>query len=452
MTGRAWTLLLLLLIALPAGGTAVLRCEAEPPRLELPESLLVGGAGATATIAVEDAGSGLRSLRVVLVHAQGEAVLLERSFARSPMPLVGERVARESVELEIDPQELELNQSGDAVLRIAATDHAWRNRFAGNRTEGEIPVTLDFHSPRLRTGRGLIYPRRGGSGMFSYAVNETTQRDGIEVAGRFFPGVPAGRGPLGEQRVVLFAIPVDAEEKVKVRLLARDLAGNGAGRSGFARVREREFPETRIALSDRFLEGKVRELAAELGVDAEDPVAAFQEINTRVRAENEARIQEVLAESEPTPLFTGAFEQWRNSQVTSGFAERRGYYAGEERVSEAVHYGYDLASFSNAPVHASGAGRVVFAEPLGIYGNCVLIDHGLGLASLYGHLSGIDVEVGQRVERGDTLGLSGDTGLAGGDHLHFAMLVRGVYVDPIEWWDEKWVREHAEAKLARVRR
>jgi murein DD-endopeptidase MepM/ murein hydrolase activator NlpD len=71
----------------------------------------------------------------------------------------------------------------------------------------------------------------------------------------------------------------------------------------------------------------------------------------------------------------------------------------------------------------------------------------MGITSLYGHLSRIDVKEGEDVAQGQTLGLSGQTGLAGGDHLHFAILVGDTYVDPVEWWDAKWVQSHVEAQL-----
>ena len=133
--------------------------------------------------------------------------------------------------------------------------------------------------------------------------------------------------------------------------------------------------------------------------------------------------------------------------MTSRFGERRRYLVGGEPVSEATHYGYDLASTRAAPVTAAAAGRVAFADDLGIYGKCVLVDHGLGVATLYGHLSRIDVEPGARVEQGARLGTTGATGLAGGDHLHFAVLVGGTYVDPLEWWDPKWFASNVKARL-----
>jgi murein DD-endopeptidase MepM/ murein hydrolase activator NlpD len=131
----------------------------------------------------------------------------------------------------------------------------------------------------------------------------------------------------------------------------------------------------------------------------------------------------------------------------SQFAELRSYRLAGQPVSRARHYGFDLASTAHAPITAAAPGRVVFAQDLGIYGRCILIDHGLGLSSLYAHLSEIGVVPGDDVESGTVLGLSGATGLAGGDHLHFAVLVGETYVNPLEWWDPKWVRSHINIRL-----
>ncbi len=121
-------------------------------------------------------------------------------------------------------------------------------------------------------------------------------------------------------------------------------------------------------------------------------------------------------------------------------------YQGRE-VGKTVHLGFDLASFANTPVVASNRGKVLFAAELGIYGNCVILDHGLGVQSLYGHLSSFGVKVGDLVEKSQELGRSGMTGLAGGDHLHFTMLVGGQMVNPIEWWDEHWIQDRILRKL-----
>ena len=170
-------------------------------------------------------------------------------------------------------------------------------------------------------------------------------------------------------------------------------------------------------------------------------------VNTELRAANETRIRELLAESTPEKLWDGAFDQLSNSKVTSSFAEKRTYFVSGQPNSSATHFGYDLASTRATPITAAARGRVVYAGALGIYGNCVLIDHGLGVATLCGRLSRIDVAAGDAVERSQQLGLSGATGLAGGDHLHFAVVVGSTCVDPLEWWDAKWGRENVEARL-----
>jgi murein DD-endopeptidase MepM/ murein hydrolase activator NlpD len=109
--------------------------------------------------------------------------------------------------------------------------------------------------------------------------------------------------------------------------------------------------------------------------------------------------------------------------------------------------GVDLASLAQSRVPAGNSGIVVFAGPLGIYGNTVVIDHGCGLFSMYSHLSKIEVEVKKEVKRGDSLGRTGATGMAGGDHLHYAMMVHGVFVNPLEWWDPHWIRDNVDLKM-----
>ena len=90
---------------------------------------------------------------------------------------------------------------------------------------------------------------------------------------------------------------------------------------------------------------------------------------------------------------------------------------------------------------------LAFAADLGIYGNCVIIDHGLGLQTLYGHLSQIDVKPGDTPGKGQIIGRTGTSGLAGGDHLHFDVLISGQQVNPIEWWDPHWIRDNVTDKL-----
>jgi murein DD-endopeptidase MepM/ murein hydrolase activator NlpD len=414
---------LLALILLVGGGIATwIRAEGTPPALELPEALVVGRTGGTLALAASDAESGLRSLDVRIQHAEGEIPLLAESF---PGNLIsGGARSEHDARIPLQPDALAAIR-GEAQLIATSRDWSWRQLFSGNETVTQVPFTLDLEPPRVTVSTGLTYVRQGGSGAVAYRVSEPTLVDGVQVGERLYRGYPLPGGIAGE-RIALFAVPAELDNAVP-RVIARDAAVN---------------------LPQSFLTRVVPRLAGD-GSEG-DLAALFHEVNTRLRAENEARIRELLADSAQTPYFEGALTQLRNSQVTSRFAEQRTYLVDGRSISSATHYGYDLAATAAAPITAAGPGRVAFAGELGIYGNCVLVDHGLGLASLYGHLSRLDVKEGDPVRQGDTLGLSGATGLAGGDHLHFAVLVGESYVDPLEWWDEKWVQSHVMARFEPV--
>jgi murein DD-endopeptidase MepM/ murein hydrolase activator NlpD len=171
-------------------------------------------------------------------------------------------------------------------------------------------------------------------------------------------------------------------------------------------------------------------------------------INGDLRRRNAQTIAELAKKTSPEMLWKDAFQPLGNASVEAGFADNRTYvYLGKE-IDRQVHLGFDLAVTQRIPVLAANTGVVVYAADLGIYGNCVVVDHGLGVQSLYAHLSTIDVKEGDRVAKGHMLGRSGTTGLAGGDHLHFTMLVNGQPVNPVEWWDPKWMQDRVLRKIA----
>ena len=448
MTGRAWAIVLLLIVLGVAGGAIFARCEGGVPDVQLrqpAEELFVGESGIDVEVVGLDADSGIRSLEVRLRHADGETVLGREEPPGNPIVGNVSGYSDIGVEVRIDPAALGLAE-GDAILVAEATDWSWANFFAGNAATLEVPVTIDLSAPRVSVRSGLTYVRRGGAGLVRYQLNETAELDGVAVGDAVFRGYPLPGGTDGE-RIALFAIPRDAEPDSRMRVFATDAAGNRREVGWPVRMLERSFPRVSIRLSKGFLEGVVPSLAGELGIDGDDAVGVFQEINRDERTRNEDRVRQIVAGSGRERFFSGPFLQMKGSAVTSGFAEHRSYFVDGVQISEAIHYGYDLASVSGAPIEAANAGVVLHAAPLGIYGNCVILDHGLGLTSLYGHLGELNVEPGDRVARGQSLGRSGATGLAGGDHLHFAILAGTTYVDPKEWWDAKWVREHVDPAL-----
>jgi murein DD-endopeptidase MepM/ murein hydrolase activator NlpD len=227
--------------------------------------------------------------------------------------------------------------------------------------------------------------------------------------------------------------------------------GNESRASFDYRVFPKSFRQSRIPIDDHFLQKVVPPILAnspELHVaNPQDLLASFLRINNDLRRENNATITALGRSSAAELLWQGPFKQLVNTAVEAGFADQRAYVYKGEVVDHQVHLGFDLASVTNAPVLAANRGRIVHAGWLGIYGNCVIIDHGMGLQSLYGHMSSIEVKVGDMVNEGTRLGRSGSTGLAGGDHLHFTMLLAGNAVTPIDWWSGQWVQDRIMRKI-----
>ena len=209
---------------------------------------------------------------------------------------------------------------------------------------------------------------------------------------------------------------------------------------------ERNFKSDSIELSDNFLqavENKLRDLAP----NATNPLECYLYINNQVRAANVQSLREIGRDTASAMLWSGAFERLPRSAPRAGFGDHRFFSYQGKPVGESFHLGLDLASVRNAEVPAGNSGRVVFCADNGIYGNLIVIDHGLGLMSLYSHLNDTMVKVGDVVQKGQIIAHTGSTGLAFGDHLHFGIIVGGVEVTPIEWLDPKWIRDNITGRL-----
>ena len=446
MKRGVWTLLAVLVGLVGLGILAAKRFEGSAPVLVTDEAVVLGPGGSQLIIDLEDSDSGLRSVHVRLLDQAGSRTLTEEKFAGDLLTGANSADRSQRLEIRLDPAELRV-PDGTATLVISARDWSWRDGFAGNRTERSIPVLIDTRPPEVQVVSGLTYVDRGGSAAAVYRLGEAVQRDGVRVDTLFYPGFPH---PSGEEglRVALFAVPVEGPDQPSIRVVATDQAQNEGSVRFPARVQKRVFQQSEIEIGESFVEQVAVPLAQGASLPLGSPSETFRAVNETLRKRNETTIREELAKA---PLdqrrWKGAFRQLPGSAVMSRFAELRSYRLAGQPISQARHYGFDLASTAHAPITAAAAGRVVFAQDLGIYGRCVLIDHGLGLSSLYAHLSAIDVEPGDDVEGGAILGRSGATGLAGGDHLHFAVLVGETYVNPLEWWDPKWVRSHIDVRL-----
>lgn len=430
-----WLIVLVLLIG--GGYWVYTRVERTPPVIGTLTTPAFASQAYEHEFRFSDADTGLRSARVWLEAGGKVYELAKEEYPGNPFSGASLDIER-SIDVTVNPKDLGI-PDGQATLYAEADDFSWLD----NKTQVAIPLTVDTKPPRVSLLTGLTYVRKGGTEVAIYTVDDGVEKSGIRVGDHWFEGFVDPSDP--RRRIAFYAIPAESPDGVKPMLVATDRAGNEAQVALVATILPREFPADTIALNDEFMASKVAELLGSFDGSALD---GYLKINREMRKQNDAQLFELGQKSALERMWSGAFAQMPNTHTGAHFAERRSYVYNGQVVDKQTHMGFDFASTSHAPVPAANDGVVVFAGPLGIYGNTVVLDHGLGLFSLYGHLSEIGVEKGAAVAKGDVLGKSGTTGLAGGDHLHYGMLLDGVFVDPLEWFDAKWIAEHIEGKLA----
>jgi murein DD-endopeptidase MepM/ murein hydrolase activator NlpD len=445
----------LVLVALIAAGvTYWVAGRGTPPQLTIVKPERVAGLDGTLEVTAEAPKAEFTSLTITL-EQEGRTTALFTLEGGPPTAVTQTDANHLRISRPFGKQSVPDLRSGTARIVVSATRLSiLKLRTLSSTTSKDIQVRLE--PPRIAVLSTHHYVNHGGSEMVLYKVTPTDVQSGVRVGDVEYRGFPAsGLGATADSGIhaAFFALLHDQDRRTPIAAFARDEAGNEAHTAFVDDVFEKPFKRSRIELDDKFLNRVVPEILAqspELKVDAstdEDKLAAFLKINGELRRMNGERIEGLSTKTSPMRLWSGPFVQLGNSQVEASFADHRTYFYKGKEVDQQVHLGFDLAVTSRVAIVAANAGTVVNASWLGIYGNCVIIDHGMGVQSLYGHLSSFDVKLGDSVTKGQTIGRSGMTGLAGGDHLHFTMLVGGHPVNPVEWWDSHWIQDRVERKL-----
>ncbi len=402
-----------------------------------PELTMTPGSGSiakksTLLLSLNDEGTGIKTVQVFVIQGANRSPLLQRDFP--PQTKVAD--------LELDLSVLKLKQGG-VQIEVNTTDQSVYHLGKGNSSQQLFSFTYDTRAPIISIRSKAHNFTKGGSGLVTFSLNEDVDKVGIQFGSYFFPAYLQDAGYYA----CLIAYPFNVKESEFVpRIVARDMAGNERQTGIYYRAKNKKFRHRKINISDRFLTQKIPEFE-DLAPDETDPVKIFLYVNREVRQQNRDKIAEFSHQTSATPLWDGAFLRQPNAASLARFADYRTYYYKGKEIDKQVHLGQDLASVAQAGIIAENSGEVVWAEYLGIYGLCVIIDHGLGLQSLYAHMSQLEVQPGDMVTRGQVIGRSGATGMAGGDHLHLGLFVSGVPVQPIEWWDAHWLRDNIESKL-----
>jgi murein DD-endopeptidase MepM/ murein hydrolase activator NlpD len=443
-----------LVFALLAGGAWFVAGRMGGPSIEFKRPEKFVGTSAPLELAIGSPVTGVSSLTIAVeqngktfpVYSLGEAGAEIKEQGAEAFRLT-KTIGRENLP--------ELKSGPARIVARASRPVLYGLRTVESTAARDVQVRLE--RPRVAVVSSHHFVNHGGAEAVVYRVSPPEAASGVLVGDIEYPGFAAkDAGAPGVTitdpalRVAFFALRHDQDLKTPIRVFARDEAGN-TGRADFDyRVFPKPFKKSSIPLEDKFLEKVVPSiLEGTRDVNPSgDNLQKFLVINGELRRKNNEKIASFADQTAPAMLWGGqVFYAFKNTGVQSAFADHRTYvYKGKE-VDRQVHLGFDLAEVSNSPIRASNRGKVLFADELGIYGNTVIIDHGLGVQSLYAHLSSIDVKPGDTVQKEQQIGRSGMTGMAAGDHLHFTMLIDGQMVNPVEWWDAHWIEDRILRKL-----
>ena len=417
------------------------------PSIEIRPAMPAMGKQTPFQVEVSEPRRGLTYVRIECIQGDNAVTLIDKTYrAGSQFFLWGRKTGTDTLTGTAGSLNVPGLKEGSALIRVTAGRAATWLRRPGPVTD-EISLSVRLTPPSIQITSMHTYVSRGGSGLVTYRVGQTAVRDGVRAGSWWFPGYSLPGG--GEQdRFALFAVPYDMDQP-DVRLTAADDAGNEAEKTFIDGFNAKPFKSDTLNISDEFISKVVPEILAQTPdmQDLGDPLENYLEINRELRIKDAGTIKALAQESKPEFLWSGPFRMLPSSKVMATFGEKRTYRYNGKVVDHQTHLGYDFASIRHAPVPAPNDGIIVLAHYLGIYGNAVIIDHGYGLMSISGHLSSIAVKEGQRVSKGDVIGNTGATGLAGGDHLHFCTLLQGLPVNPLEWADGHWIRDRITRKL-----
>lgn len=423
-------------ILLVAGFFVLPFFEGGKPTIKLTPDIKAIGRGQTFTVTVADQKSGLKSTLVSLTQNGKTQVLSSISYPKKGP-------ASQDIPITLDPLATKVTD-GPATLQITAVDASFRE----NKATLVRPVYVDVMPAQIFLLNTQNHVNPGGVCVILYRTSEPVIESGVFVNETFFKAYPitvSGKPCY----VSYFAIPMDAgDREPQVRVFVKDPGQSETSANIRFILKKKKFRSDKVNLSDNFLQQKMPDFQTAVPELRGKPlVDTFIYVNTTMRAENLKTIQSFCQQSQPKALWEGTFLRMKDGSPMALYGDRRQWIFDGKEIGESLHEGIDLASTEKAPVQAANNGLIVFAGPLGIYGNAVIIDHGLGMISLYGHMSSIQVKEGQSVKLGDVIGNTGMSGLAGGDHLHFGIMVGGKFVNPIEWWDPHWIADNVKKKV-----
>ena len=334
------------------------------------------------------------------------------------------------------------------TLKVSVTDSSLWNFMQGNASEKTIDINVDYKRPNVNVLSNSYSITQGGAALVVFqAEDENLDTLYVEAAGEQFKAQPYKKEGY---YAALIAWPFNKDD-FNAKIIAIDAAKNKRVVDIPYYIKNHKYRVSWIHAKDKFIDGKITDLASSNPdyANIDDKIERLRAINETMRLKNEDLIHSLSKNVSSEILKNWKIQKFyplKNGQKVASYGDERHYYykTKDNEVSHSYHVGYDLASTKMANIKTSNTGKVVYANENGIYGNMPMIDHGLGLYSLYGHCSQLLVNEGDEVSAGDVIAKTGVSGLALGDHLHFGIVIQGIEVRPVEWFDKDWIRKNID--------
>lgn len=427
----------LILLALGGGAAYVYTApefEQNPPTITAPKNVIWNGKTPIFITLQDD--TGIKSYEMIVSDGKTQVSVAKGKFQ--------EGVKRVDLNLTYPKNDgLDL-RSPKLKVMISVNDQSKWNMLKGNSATQIIDISMDIRRPTLSIISNSYMIMQGGSALVILKAEDTNLKE-------LYIQTPKHKFKLQPYRKKGYYAGLIAweftQEDFSAKAVAKDKAGNIATSSLTFHLKNIPYKTSTIEAKDRFLDGKIADLAEmepEYSQET-DRLKKLKLVNETMRLKNEEIIYNAGTNAEMPMIQLWKIKPFfplKNGATIGGFGDKRHYYHGDKNniVSTSYHVGYDFASTQNAEIKLSNPGKVVYADMNGIYGNMPMIDHGMGLLTLYGHCSEILVNVGDEVVEGQVIAKTGTTGLALGDHLHFGITVQGVEVRPVEWLDPHWIK------------
>ena len=379
--------------------------------------------------------TGIKYYKITFKDGTKNIVLAQKVMNKSQKEII----------LDIEPPKLDMFYKGqNTVLEIEVVDNSKWNFLEGNKVVKEIDVMIDTKKPIANVIGNSRYIQRGGSGVVVVKVKDENLKDAYISFNdkKQFKLTPFYKE---DYYVALIAWPMDISSFNRINLIVTDKAENKTITKVPFYIQKKNFKTDKIKLTEKF----IKNVSANVLEQSFEPIPdnlkdIFVYSNTVLREKNIKTIEQTVSKNSSIDRIDSfdinAFKRLRGSKTVATYGEKRHYYLNGEKINEAWHLGIDWASVKKAPVRSSNEGIVIFKNYLGLYGNSIIIDHGMGLSTLYAHTSSQHVDFGEDIGKNKKIASTGSTGAVFGDHLHFGVLIQGVEVNPIEWMDKNWIK------------